>query len=100
MYARLTKMQVRLERVEQSIKIFNESVLPAAKQQKGYRGLFLFMNKKTGEGTTLSFWNSEKDCLASEENHYYQEQLIKVMNFLTSPLVREGYPVESFDQNL
>ena len=100
MYARLTKMQVRLERVEQSIKIFNESVLPAAKQQKGYRGLFLFMNKQTGEGTTLSFWNSEKDCLASEENHYYQEQLIKVMNFLTAPLVREGYPVESFDQNL
>lgn len=100
MYARLTRLQLRLERIEQSIKIFNESILSAAKKQKGYCGLFLFMNKRTGEGTTLSFWDSEEDCLASEDNHYYQEQLIKVMNFLSSPPVREGYEVESYDLNL
>jgi len=99
MYARITRMQVRVERVEQSVKIFKESVVPAAKAQKGYRGIFLFMNAKTGEGTTLSFWEKEKDCLASEENHYYQEQLIKVMNFVTAPFVREGYDVDYFDLN-
>ena len=100
MYARLTRMQVRVERADHLIKIFNESILPAAKSQKGYCGLFLFVNKKTGEATSLSFWQSEDDCLASEDNHYYQEQLVKVMNYFTSPPVREGYPVESYDLNL
>ncbi len=100
MYARITRSQVRIDREDLTIKITKESVLPAAKAQKGYRGLFLFMNKKTGEGTTLSFWDSEEDCLASEDNHYYQEQLIKIMNFLSSPLVRERYEVESYDLNL
>ena len=100
MYARLTRIQVRVERVEHSVKIFKESIVPAAKQQKGYRGILLFMNPKTGEGTTLALFDSEKDCLASEENHYYQEQLVKVMNFFTAPPVREGYEVAFSDLNL
>lgn len=100
MYARLTRIQVRIERVEHSVKIFTESIVPAAKQQKGYRGIFLFMNPVTGEGTTLVLFDSEKDCLASEENHYYQEQLVKVMNFFTAPPVREGYEIAFSDLNL
>ncbi|MFC2165086.1 hypothetical protein ACFLT2_08840 [Acidobacteriota bacterium] len=100
MYARITRIQVRVERVDHSVNIFNESIVPAAKQQKGYRGIFLFMNPKTGEGTTLALFDNEKDCLASEKNHYYQEQLVKVMNFLTAPPVREGYEVAFSDLNL
>ena len=99
MYARLTKMQVRLERLEHSVEIFKESVVPAAKKQKGYRGIYLFLNRKTGEGVTLALFDNEENCLASEENHYYQEQLVKVMSFFTAPVVREGYEVEFSDLN-
>lgn len=97
MYARLTRMQVRLERFDHSIKIFKESVLPSIRGQLGFRGIYLFTNPKTGEGLTLSLWNSEEDALESEKNHYYQEQLVKVMNFFTAPPVREGYEVEHFE---
>ena len=100
MYARITRVQFRVERVDLSAKIIKESVLPAAKVQKGYRGFYLFMNKKTGEATVISLWDSENNCLASEDNHYYQEQLVKVMNFLSAPPVREGYEVEFSDLNL
>lgn len=100
MYARITRSQVRIEKVALSVKIIKESILPAAKAQKGYRGFYLFLNEKTGEGTTITLWDSESDCLASEENHYYQEQLIKLMNFSTAPFVREGYEMEFSDLNL
>ena len=99
MYARLTRSQVRVERIEQSVKIFNESVVPASKRQKGYRGLLLFLNSKTGEAVTLGLFDSEEDCLASEDNHFYQEQLVKFINFFSSPPVREGYEVEFCDLN-
>ena len=97
MYARLTRMQVRLERFEHSINIFKESVLPAIRQQLGFQAIYLFTNAKTGEGLTLSIWNSEEDAMESEKNHYYQEQLVKIMSFLTAPPVREGYEVEHFE---
>lgn len=99
MYARITRFRVRIETVEKAIQIFEESIVPAAKTQIGYKGIYLFTNKKTGEGLTLALWESEKDLIASEQNHYYQEQLVKVMNFFTSPPVREGYEVEHFDLN-
>jgi len=99
-YARITRFRVRIERVETAIKVFKESIAPAAKIQIGYKGIYLFTNKKTGEGLVLGLWDSEKDVIASEQNHFYQEQLVKVMNFFTSPPVREGYEVEHFDLNL
>jgi heme-degrading monooxygenase HmoA len=99
MYARITRFQVRVERVEHAITIYKESVVPAIKTQKGYRSLLLFVNKKTGEGRSLSLWENEKDVIASEESHWYQEQLIKFMNFFSAPPVREGYEVEFSDLN-
>jgi len=99
MYARITRSQVRIERVELSLKIIKESILPAAKAQKGYRGFLLFMNDKTGEGTIITLWESEHHCKASDDNHYYQEQLIKLMNYFTAPPVREEYEVEFYDLN-
>lgn len=99
MYARLTRLQVRLERFEHSINIFKESVLPAIRKQLGFRGIFLFTNPKTGEGLTLSLWNNEEDAIESEKNHYYQEQLVKIMSYMTAPPVREGYEVEHIEFN-
>lgn len=94
MFARLTRGQVRIDRVEHAVKVIKESIVPATQMQLGYKGFYLFLNRKTGEGITLSLWDNEEDAIASEENHHYQEQLIKLMNHFTGPPVREGYEVE------
>lgn len=99
MHVRLTRFQVRVERIEQALKIFRESVVPAIKNQKGYHGLYLFLNQKTGEGRVIGLYESEQDVIASDENHFYQEQLLKFMNFFTAPPVREDYEVEFCDLN-
>ena len=36
----------------------------------------------------ISLWETEEDAVASEQSDYYQEQLGKVKDFLTSPPVR------------
>ena len=38
MFARLTIVQVKSDKQDETIKIFEENVIPAAKSQKGYRG--------------------------------------------------------------
>lgn len=97
MYVRLTRVQIRVERIEQALKIYKESIVPTTREQMGFLGIYLFINRKTGEAISQSLWRSEEDVLASEANHHYQEQLIKVMNTFTSPPVREGYEVEYCD---
>jgi len=98
MYARLTIFQIKLEKIEEAIKLYKKSVIPAARLQKGYRGIYLLTDKKTGKGISMGLWNSEKNALANEENLFYQEQLVKFLDFYTMPPIREGYGVSLQDQ--
>jgi heme-degrading monooxygenase HmoA len=93
MYARVTTLTIQTGRGTEAVKIYKTSVLPAAQAQKGYRGSYVLADWKTDKGITVTLWRSEKDALANEENLYYQEQLVKVMNLFAAPPIREGYDV-------
>jgi len=93
MYARNTIIHVPPDRIEECVKLYRKSVIPDAKKQKGYCGDLLLVDRKTGKGNSITFWKSEKDAIANEENLYYQEQLVKFLVFYTAPPIREGYEV-------
>ena len=93
MFARLTIVQVKIDKLDETKKIFEENVIPAAKSQKGYRGGYLLTDRKTGKGMSITLWDSEEDAIANEQSGYYQEQVGKFKDFFTAPPVREGYEV-------
>jgi len=93
MYARVTTLTLKKGKAKEAVRIYEASVLPAAKAQEGYGGSYVLADWETDKGVVLTFWESEKDAVANEENRYYQEQLIKVMNLLAVPPFREGYEV-------
>jgi heme-degrading monooxygenase HmoA len=93
MYVRMTTLTFRLDRADEGIRIFDESVVPAARAQKGFRGAYLLADRQAGRCVALTFWDDEAAAKANEENLYYQEQLVKFMPLFTSPPVREGYEV-------
>jgi heme-degrading monooxygenase HmoA len=93
MYARMTTAETKVDWMDKFIKIYEESVVPAAKSQKGYCGAYFLVDRKTGKLVSITLWDCEEDALANEKSHYYQEQLIKIMNILTKPPIREGYEV-------
>ncbi len=97
MFARLTLVQVGSDKLDETIKIFREGVIPAAKSQRGYRGAYLLTDRKTGKGVSISLWDSEEDAIANEQSGYYQEQVSKFKDFFTAPPVREGYEVSIQD---
>jgi len=93
-YARITKFRVKIEKIETGIRLYNESVVPSTKAEKGFCRLSFLVNRETGEGMSISFWDSEEDARANEENRFYQNQLVKFLNFLEEPTyIREGYEV-------
>lgn len=93
MYVRMTTLSFHRDRAEEGIRIFDESVVPAARAQKGFRGAYLLADREAGRCVALTFWDDEASARANEENLYYQEQLVKFMPLFTSAPVREGYEV-------
>ena len=93
MYARVTTLSLKKGKAAEAVRIYETSILPSAKAQKGYRGSYVLADWEADKGLTVTFWESEKDALANEENRYYQEQLIKVMNLFAAMPIREGYDV-------
>ena len=93
MFARVTTVQVNIDKLDEATKIYEESVIPAAKSQKGFRGAYLLTDRKTGKGISMTLWESEEDAIANEQSGYYQEQLNKFKEVFIAPPVREGYEV-------
>jgi heme-degrading monooxygenase HmoA len=93
MYARATLALINIDKIEQFRKIYEESVVPAAKKQNGFRGISLMVNLKTGEGMSISYWDNEEDALANEKSRYYQEQVAKFIPFYKRQPIREGYEI-------
>lgn len=93
MFARITTMQLKSEYIDHVIKIYEESVVPAAKSQKGFQKIFFCLDRETGRGHSIALWDSKEDAVANEKSLYYQEQLIKFMPFYKSDPVKEGFEV-------
>lgn len=93
MYARMTCIHIKPDRVQGAIDLYKKSVVPEAKKQKGFKGLLLLTDPQTGSGLSITLWTSEKAALATEESRYYQEQLVKFTDLYTLPPSREGYEV-------
>ena len=93
MFARFTIVQVNPEKIEETIKLYEESVVPTAKSQKGFRSITLFTDRNTGKGYSISVWDSEEDAIANEQSGYYKEQVGKFAEFMTAPPVQESLEV-------
>jgi heme-degrading monooxygenase HmoA len=89
MFARFTIVQVKPEKIDETIKLYEESVVPGAKAQKGYQGIYLFTDRSTGKGYSVSLWDSEEDAVANEQSGYYKEQVNKFMEYFAEVVVKD-----------
>jgi heme-degrading monooxygenase HmoA len=93
MYARVSIAQAQPGKVDEGIRLHRDSVVPACKQQKGFKGLYLLTDRKTGKGITISLWQTEADMTAGEASGFYQQQVAKFKEVLSATPVREAYEV-------
>jgi len=93
MIARLTFIRIKPENVEEAARIYENSVVPEAKMQKGFCGGYLLTDAASGKGIAITLWQSPEDLAASEENRYYQNQLIKFLDLFVMPPIKEEYTV-------
>jgi heme-degrading monooxygenase HmoA len=93
MYARVTFATAAPAKIDEIIKVIRDSVLPAAKKQKGFKGLYHLGNRSTGKGMVIVLWNTEAEMMAGESSTYYREQVAKVAPLLSGAPTMEHYEV-------
>lgn len=93
MFARTTTLQLKIAFIDDALKVYRKSIVPAALAQKGLVKLNFFLDRRSGKAISMAIWETEEDAKANEESRYYQEQLVKLISFYADPPIKEGFEV-------
>ena len=93
MHARVILGKVKLNKQDEAINIYQESVVPAAKEQKGFKSMNLLTDPNTNKFISITFWETKNDMIASESSGYMQEQLGKIAPLFVGPPIIQNYIV-------
>lgn len=67
MFARITWFQSSPDRIEEGTSTYRQQAVPALSALQGYIGAALLVDRGTGAGVTVSYWDSAESMQASEE---------------------------------
>jgi heme-degrading monooxygenase HmoA len=93
MHARMLKMQVKPERIDEAARLFAEDIVPNCREQAGYRGAYFLVDRKLGECVPVTLWETEAAMITTEENRFFQTQLVKFLGLFHHGLIREAYEI-------
>jgi heme-degrading monooxygenase HmoA len=93
MYARVTVGLGKPGSSDESTRIHRDSVAPACKAQRGFKGLYLLTDAKANKSMTITLWETEADMHAAEASGFYMQQVAKFKDILTGAPARDEYEV-------
>jgi heme-degrading monooxygenase HmoA len=67
MFARVSTFQGSPDRTAEGIRVAREQILPAARLQDGFLGIYLLFDRESGRSLSFTLWETEEDMKASEE---------------------------------
>ncbi len=92
MYARVTTFQVQPEKMDEGNQIARESVVPAIRQQAGFKGFYGLEDRTTGKSILITLFETEADMKAGVNSGFVQQQFAKI-----APMVVGTPSVEFFE---
>ena len=100
MVARATVAEIDAVRmsVVQAVELFEESVVPALREQEGYEGAYVLLSDE-GKALVLTFWETGEAAEAglAGVRSFYDLQVEKFVTIFRSPPGRELYRVALAD---
>jgi hypothetical protein len=91
-HARVTFAQVKPEEIEDSAQLFAEGIIPAAREEEGFRGA-LFLARDDGTVMTIDLADSLDHLRANERHGFYQAEVAKFRSRIVGHPHREFFRV-------
>lgn len=67
MHSRVTTLEGQPDRIDDAISQVEAEVLPVLREQDGFKGFTVHVNRSSGKVLGISYWESEQALQASEE---------------------------------
>jgi heme-degrading monooxygenase HmoA len=93
MYARVTTVAVRPDKVNDVVTIFQGSIVPDVTAAQGCKGISLLVDPTTGNGLSITYWDTAANAQAYESSGGYQQQVAKVAQYFAGPPTVATYEV-------
>lgn len=93
MYARVTTFHLNVKSMEEAIKVYEESIIPAAKKQQGFKKALFLANRNAGKFVSITIWEKIEYALENQKSGYFQEQIDKFNSFEVIKPEVEGFSV-------
>jgi hypothetical protein len=90
MVARVTHVKIKPADIEESVRLFDASVVPAAEQEEGFMGAMLLV-RDNGEALVIDFCDTREHMRQNERNGFYQTQVAKFADKIVARPRRELY---------
>ncbi len=93
MYARVMIGTMKVGKMDEGVSIYRNSILPACKEQKGFKGALFLTDPKTNKAISISLWKMEDDMKAGEVSGYLELQIANLAYTFEAPTTPEAYAV-------
>ncbi len=67
MFARVSKFQGPPDQTAEGIRVAREQILPVARLQDGFKGIYLLFDRESGRSLAITLWETQEDMKASED---------------------------------
>ena len=83
MYDRIVTSKFKPEELDEATKIMRESIIPAQKEQKGWKGTRVLIDREKNKITALISWNTKEDAQKVAQEGFMKKQMAKISPYLT-----------------
>ena len=93
MFVRLFQFQLKPDKLDEAVKIFRESVIPAVKPLIGLVSYSVLLDRNTGKGATIIYFDTEENMLANESSGQPQKMRDEFKDYWAAPYIVDRYEV-------
>jgi hypothetical protein len=93
MDARVITVLVDVYRMDEAIKIYEDSVAPAVKVRDGGIGALLLVDRYSGKGISITLWENREKLIEAQKSGFMQEQIRKFTAMLIGTPDIDAYEI-------
>ena len=97
MHVRATTLQIQPGKMQEAIDLARDSILPVAKDLKGYQGLYFMTDTDSGKALAITVWETAADMMAIETSGPYRHILAMLVGLLSGAPASEHYELSIED---
>lgn len=93
MKANVATVQLQPGKFDEAARIYRDVVIPDIKQQQGFKAAFLLTDPSTGQGVSITMWETEADLKAAVASSSHQAHLAEFARVFAGPPSQVLYEV-------